>query len=169
MKSFKTEKGSTNTPVFKRLNLSSKTLCEAGNEENTELKFVVRNFKEGGNHGEYGQVLVNMSKLRESTKHYLDFGNGNMLKIENFNYKVIPNFLDYLRVGWFINMAAAIDYTASNGELSESSSLHKQYEDGVTLNNYEKAITSVGSVLEPYAYMAQIAAFGFGGVPRFAG
>jgi hypothetical protein len=52
-----------------------------------------------------------------------------------------PSFVDYLRSGWFINMACAIDFTASNGELLEASSLHKQYTDGVTLNDYERGIT----------------------------
>lgn len=37
----------------------------------------------------------------------------------------MPNFMDYLRSGWAINMSLAIDFTASNGELSDKNSLHK--------------------------------------------
>jgi hypothetical protein len=37
------------------------------------------------------------------------------------------------------------------------------------LNDYEMAITSVGNILEPYAYQGKFALFGFGGVPRFLG
>jgi len=80
-----------------------------------------------------------------------------------------PSFTDYLRSGWFINMSTAIDFTASNGEQYDVNSLHKQYNEAGQYNDYEKAILSVGSVLEPYAFQSKFAAFGFGGVPRFAG
>jgi hypothetical protein len=37
----------------------------------------------------------------------------------------MPNFLEYLRSGWGINMSVAIDFTASNGEISDPDSLHR--------------------------------------------
>lgn len=33
--------------------------------------------------------------------------------------------MEYLRSGWAINMSFAVDFTASNGDLSDPSSLHK--------------------------------------------
>lgn len=36
-----------------------------------------------------------------------------------------PSFVEYLRSGWNINLTAAIDFTASNGEVFEVNSLHK--------------------------------------------
>lgn len=65
----------------------------------------------------------------------------------------MPNFMDYLRSGWAINMSFAIDYTASNGELSSISSLHRQHASG-KMNQYEEAILAVGTVVEPYALNA---------------
>lgn len=79
-----------------------------------------------------------------------------------------PSFVEYLRSGWFINMTCAIDFTASNGEPIEPNSLHKLFTDG-RMNQYEMAISSVGNILEPYAFQRKFAAFGFGGVPRFTG
>jgi hypothetical protein len=35
-----------------------------------------------------------------------------------------PTFIDYLKGGMQINICVAIDYTASNGEMIEPSSLH---------------------------------------------
>lgn len=35
-----------------------------------------------------------------------------------------PTFVDYLRSGWQMNLACAIDYTASNGELDDDECLH---------------------------------------------
>jgi len=37
------------------------------------------------------------------------------------------------------------------------------------MNDYEMAISSVGTILEPYALDRKFAVFGFGGIPRFAG
>lgn len=50
-----------------------------------------------------------------------------------------PSFVEYLRSGWYINMSVAVDFTASNGEVYEPQSLHKQHTDG-RLNDYEQAI-----------------------------
>jgi hypothetical protein len=66
-------------------------------------------------------------------------------------------------------MSVGIDFTASNGETFELNSLHRIDPQGIQLNSYEKAIQSVGSILEPYAFQQKFAVFGFGGVPRFAG
>ena len=56
------------------------------------------------------------------------------MKLDLFNIVKMPNFIDYLRSGWAINMSVAIDYTASNGELFELNSLHKQDQTGATMN-----------------------------------
>jgi hypothetical protein len=80
----------------------------------------------------------------------------------------MPSFVEYLRSGWTVNMSAAIDFTASNGEPFEMNSLHRINNNG-ELNQYEQAIKSVGNVLEPYAFENRFAVFGFGGVPRFTG
>ena len=94
--------------------------------------------------------------------------NAGTIRFEQFQYIEKPAFTDYLRAGWFINMSTAIDFTASNGERYDPNSLHKQLPQG-QYNDYEKALLSVGHILEPYAYGSKFAAFGFGGVPKFAG
>lgn len=65
-------------------------------------------------------------------------------------------------------MSVGIDFTSSNGNLTDPKSKHWQYSNGQQ-NDYEKAITSVGSILEPYAFNRRFAGFGFGGIPHFAG
>lgn len=88
--------------------------------------------------------------------------------IQGIELREKPSFVEYLRSGWNINMSVAIDFTASNGEVTAPTSLHRLYQTGEQ-NDYEKAISSVGSILEPYAFNRRFAAFGFGGIPRFAG
>ena len=60
----------------------------------------------------------------------------------------------------------AIDYTASNGNPSNPSSLHYQ---GGRPNQYETALSNVGAILEPYDNDRSFPVFGFGGIPRHMG
>lgn len=62
----------------------------------------------------------------------------------------------------------SIDFTASNGEVTDPKSLHYIHPDG-RFNDYQDAIRQIGNVLEPYDYNKQYAALGFGGIPRYAG
>mmetsp|Transcript_22197 Transcript_22197/g.29698 ORF Transcript_22197/g.29698 Transcript_22197/m.29698 type:complete len:143 (+) Transcript_22197:850-1278(+) len=84
----------------------------------------------------------------------------------NFNdFRVVenPNFVDYLRSGWQISLSVAIDFTASNGQVTDAMSLHSLNEK----NEYSNAIRQVGDILEPYDQYKSFPCFGFGGVPRF--
>jgi len=58
--------------------------------------------------------------------------------------------MEYLRSGWKINLSVAIDYTASNGDPMDKTSLHYLDPKG-HLNQYESALLSVGRIVEPYA------------------
>jgi len=74
-----------------------------------------------------------------------------------------PSFIDYLRSGWQINLHVAIDFTASNGESSMANSLHYLG----NFNQYDQAISSVGSILELYDNDKCFPVYGFGGIPRY--
>jgi hypothetical protein len=87
------------------------------------------------------------------------------LEIHQFKLVEKPSFIDYLRSGWQINLCVAIDYTASNGEYSQPNSLHYLGD----FNQYEQAISSVGSILEVYDNDKSFPVYGFGGLPRFMG
>lgn len=56
----------------------------------------------------------------------------------------------------------AIDYTASNGSPDGNASLHYKG----TFNSYQKAILSVGSIIENYDSDKSFPVYGFGGIPR---
>ena len=60
---------------------------------------------------------------------------------------------------------AAIDYTASNGNPSDRSSLHYLGEG----NQYQNCLLNVGAVVEPYDTDRSFPVFGFGGIPRHLG
>jgi hypothetical protein len=71
-----------------------------------------------------------------------------------------PTFADFLRGGLQLNLAVAVDFTASNGDPQTPKSLH--YRDPQNPNQYMKAIMSVCDVLMEYDADKQVAAFGFG-------
>lgn len=77
----------------------------------------------------------------------------------------VVTFIDYLRSGWQLNMAVAIDYTASNGDQNDADSLHHMGPS----NQYEASINMVGAIMEPYDYDKMYPVYGFGGKPGFMG
>ena len=58
------------------------------------------------------------------------------------------SFLDYIIGGCQINFTVAIDFTASNGDPKEPSSLH--YINPSAPNEYTKALVAVGEVCQDY-------------------
>ena len=85
--------------------------------------------------------------------------------IEQFEVRIVPSFVDYLRSGWAISLVCAIDYTGSNGTPTSPSSLHFLGPG----NQYESALGMVGSIVEPYDADKSFPVFGFGGIPRHMG
>ena len=58
------------------------------------------------------------------------------------------SFLDHLQRGMNLNCVIGIDFTGSNGNPTYPKSLHYINQDPTVLNNYERSIISVGTVLE---------------------
>ena len=71
------------------------------------------------------------------------------------------SFIDFLKSGWDINLACAIDFTASNR------TLHDIDENGSDKNDYELSILEVGKILQPFCYKKEFSAYGFGAIPHF--
>lgn len=74
------------------------------------------------------------------------------------------SFLDYIMGGCEINVHVAIDFTMSNGEPSESNSLH-YLNPHTNTNQYTEAINAVMSILENYDSDRMFPVYGFGGKP----
>ena len=67
-----------------------------------------------------------------------------IVKLDKFEIFNNPNFVDYLRSGWQMSLSVAIDFTASNGQVNDETSLHANGEN----NDYTQAIKQVGEILE---------------------
>lgn len=72
-----------------------------------------------------------------------------------------PTFTDYIRGGCEINLNVAIDFTGSNGDPRKPGTLHYFHPDG-QLNDYEKAIKSIGTILAKYDSDEKFPVMGFG-------
>merc|ERR1712038_1925243 len=73
-----------------------------------------------------------------------------------------PTFLDYVNGGCEMQLCVAIDFTGSNGDPRKPGTLHYLSPDGSTMNDYEKAISAIGSVLADYDTDKMFPVWGFG-------
>jgi len=72
-----------------------------------------------------------------------------------------PKFVDYISGGCELQMCVAIDFTGSNGDPRRPGTLHYIHQDG-QLNDYEKALSAVGSIVARYDTDQKFPVFGFG-------
>lgn len=72
-----------------------------------------------------------------------------------------PSFVDYLTGGCELEMCVAIDFTGSNGDPRKPGTLHYIHPDG-QLNDYEKALTAIGSIVDRYDSDHKYPVLGFG-------
>ena len=69
-------------------------------------------------------------------------------------------FVDYLKAGVQIGLSIAIDFTGSNGNPTQPSSLH--FINGQEPNQYERAIYACGNIMAYYDYDQLFPCYGFG-------
>ena len=100
-----------------------------------------------------------METIEIKSKKYGKLG---LLKI-SYNRKEKLGIEKFVKKGQ-INLEIAIDYTYSNGNPEEPTSLHYKY--GETPNDYDKAIKSCGDILAYYDSDQLFPVYGFGGIPQ---
>ncbi|GAB1300812.1 Copine-5 [Apodemus speciosus] len=83
-----------------------------------------------------------------------------LVTLLSFAVESESTFLDYIKGGTQINFTVAIDFTASNGNPSQSTSLH--YMSPYQLNAYALALTAVGEIIQHYDSDKMFPALGFG-------
>ena len=167
---YKTE---TIEPLWYIQEIKVQNLCNSN--EHLPLVFEVWSFNQDGTHSKYGSFQTTLSGIIGLQRRGFDLiddkGNkAGFLEFKQFLVIEKPSMMDFLRSGWIISMCAAIDFTASNGELSNPMSLHYIDPNNLNkMNSYEEAILRVGTILELYDHDKMFPVFGFGGIPRFMG
>ncbi|XP_065179597.1 copine-3-like [Sycon ciliatum] len=97
------------------------------------------------------------SKKAAKKKNYTNSG---VLHLRHFEALRLYSFLDYVSAGCEINFVVGIDFTGSNGNPSQPTSLH--YIAPNQMNQYMQALWAVGSICEQYDADKLFPAFGFG-------
>eukprot|EP00002_Diphylleia_rotans_P021696 TRINITY_DN422_c0_g1_i5.p1 TRINITY_DN422_c0_g1~~TRINITY_DN422_c0_g1_i5.p1 ORF type:complete len:530 (-),score=103.06 TRINITY_DN422_c0_g1_i5:324-1913(-) len=101
--------------------------------------------------------LVNPKKAGKS-----GYKNSGVIVLDSSKQVIEPTFLDYIVGGYNISQVFAIDFTGSNGEPNQTSSLHYLRPD--TMNGYQVGIHSIGNIVSYYDSDKKFPVFGFGGI-----
>ena len=79
----------------------------------------------------------------------------------NINLEIpIPNFVDYISANCELDLCVAIDFTKANGNPHIPGTLHHVSDN--SLNDYEKAIIAVASIVANYDHDQKFPVWGFG-------
>ncbi|KAJ3127828.1 Copine-8 [Nowakowskiella sp. JEL0407] len=157
-------------PNWNPFNIAMNDLC-GGNNPSVSLIIDVFDWDAGKEPDYIGSATTSLAQLLDSLGSEIPLVNSKRkkspvagyLRILNSAVERIPTFLDYIAGGTEINVAVAIDFTGSNGDPRDSSSLHHIYRDG-RYNDYQKAIKAVGGILEAYDKDKLCPVLGFGAV-----
>ncbi|XP_040391987.1 copine-5 isoform X1 [Cygnus olor] len=162
----------TLNPVWPAFAIPVRALCNG--DYDRAIKVEVYDWDRDGSHdfiGEFttsyrelarGQSQFNVYEVvnprkKMKKKKYLNSGTVTLL---SFAVESDHTFLDYIRGGTQINFTVAIDFTASNGNPSQSTSLH--YLSPYQLNAYTMALKAVGEIIQDYDSDKMFPALGFG-------
>ncbi|ESO94863.1 hypothetical protein LOTGIDRAFT_161113 [Lottia gigantea] len=107
--------------------------------------------------GHYASVHLICPKKQAKGKKEVHSGS-----LRFYQYRVEMNYslLDYIRGGCQLRLVLALDFTASNGNISDSLSLHNTTD--LRSNQYLNAIESLGAMIARYDVEQRICVLGFG-------
>ncbi len=162
-------------PKFKMAEISLLKLCNG--DMSRPLKITFYDWERSGKHDYMCEVVTSAAELSQSygtettltlknpTKKSADKRNKarGTMTVHNWTVKDAPTFASLLHKGLKMHLSVAVDFTASNGNVSQPGTLH--YIDPHTgTNQYIAAIRSLAAVLAPYDPEGRFTALGFGAV-----
>ena len=164
----------TLNPDWKPFPISNRSLSNG--DDDRDLRFDVYDWNRSGTHEIIGSFHTSVRKLRtgpnsENTYDVINkekqkkkgkkYNNSGSITLDSIKVEIVPSFLDYIKGGTQVNFTVAIDFTGSNGNPNQSSSLH--YRDPTDRpNQYQTAIQSVGEIIQDYDSDKMFPALGFG-------
>lgn len=98
---------------------------------------------------------------QEQKKKHKSYKNSGVVKFVRCEITEDYSFFEYLKGGLHMSLVVAVDFTASNGDPNQPTSLH--YRNPHEMNEYGKAIAAVGEILGYYDSDNLNPIYGFGG------
>ncbi|KAK2509407.1 hypothetical protein MC885_021427 [Smutsia gigantea] len=135
--------------VFYRSNEDGTALCNG--DYDRSIKVEVYDWDRDGSHDFIGEFTTSYRELARGQSQF------NIYEVVNPKKKMKKK--KYVNSGT-INFTVAIDFTASNGNPAQSTSLH--YMSPYQLNAYALALTAVGEIIQHYDSDKMFPALGFG-------
>ncbi|XP_062500806.1 copine-3-like isoform X2 [Corticium candelabrum] len=159
-------------PNWRPFSLSSEQLC--GGNEDKELKVSCYDYDDDGGHDLIGIFTTSVREMKQATKQPLQwecispkkakkkkkYRNSGVIHLSRIQVEKLYSFVEFLSGGCQINFTVGIDFTGSNGDPQQPTSLH--YMNPYQPNEYMQALTTVGSICEQYDSDKRFPAFGFG-------
>ena len=150
-------------PVFPSVRIPLVTLCNGDIERPLIIEFM--DFEKTGLHKPMGIVRTTVKDILDNAGKPFDiidetlkgtssgtvfkkpYINSGQLLCTNVKIEIHPTFADFILGGCEVSAIVAVDYTGSNGDPQQASSLHHISSQK---NQYQQAIESIGEVIEPY-------------------
>ncbi|KPP72244.1 copine-9-like [Scleropages formosus] len=144
----------TLNPVWQSFTIPVRALCN-GDYDRT-VKVDVYDWDRDGSHDFIGEFTTSYRELSRGQSQF------NVYEVTLLSFKVESEytFVDFIRGGTQLNFTVAIDFTASNGNPSQPTSLH--YMNPYQLNAYAMALKAVGEIIQDYDSDKLFPAYGFG-------
>ncbi|CAH2275832.1 copine-8 isoform X1 [Pelobates cultripes] len=144
----------TLNPVWQAFKVPVRALCN-GDFDRT-IKVEVYDWDRDGSHDFIGEFTTSYRELSRGQSQF----NVYEVTLLSFLVETEVSFLDYIKGGTQINFTVAIDFTASNGNPAQPTSLH--YMNPYQLNAYGMALKAVGEIIQDYDSDKMFPALGFG-------
>uniref|UniRef100_A0A8C2UMS5 Copine-8 n=2 Tax=Chinchilla lanigera TaxID=34839 RepID=A0A8C2UMS5_CHILA len=162
----------TLNPVWQAFKISVRALCN-GDYDRT-IKIEVYDWDRDGSHDFIGEFTTSYRELSRGQSQFnvyevvnpkkkgkkKKYTNSGTVTLLSFLVETEVSFLDYIKGGTQINFTVAIDFTASNGNPAQPTSLH--YMNPYQLNAYGMALKAVGEIVQDYDSDKMFPALGFG-------
>nr|XP_033774997.1 copine-5-like isoform X2 [Geotrypetes seraphini] len=162
----------TLNPVWQAFSIPVRALCN-GDYDRT-IKVEVYDWDRDGSHDFIGEFTTSYRELARGQSQFnvyevinprkkmkkKKYANSGTVTLLSFTVESEYTFLDYIKGGTQINFTVAIDFTASNGNPSQSTSLH--YMNPYQMNAYAMALKAVGEIIQDYDSDKMFPALGFG-------
>uniref|UniRef100_A0A8C7EZ33 Copine-3 n=1 Tax=Oncorhynchus kisutch TaxID=8019 RepID=A0A8C7EZ33_ONCKI len=148
-------------PVWKPFTVPLISLCNG--DVDRSIKVLCYDYDNDGGHdfiGEFQTTVNKMSEAQNSLEVRDGFESYSSLSMGVCSVERDYTFLDYILGGCQIMFTVGIDFTASNGNPREASSLH--FINPLGSNEYLSAILAVGQIIQDYDTDKMFPALGFG-------
>ncbi|XP_071823633.1 copine-3-like isoform X6 [Apostichopus japonicus] len=162
----------TLNPVWKPAEVGVRKLCNGDYDK--KLKIMCFDHDEGSANDLIGEFYTSARQLMESGTRQIEwdcinpkkkakkknYKNSGKVFLTSCEVKRHYTFLDFILGGCQINFTVGIDFTGSNGDPQEATSLH--FISDSAPNEYTQAIVGVGEVIQDYDSDKLFPALGFG-------